>query len=156
MSGLPQRPILLKQWCLRLLQELLLPPHPATMVATMLAHNNALKTFFFILKILPFLFQNFFRTPHAQFRIVPAVLRIYCAIGCSMIKVYYVPVLMSMFIFYNKFAFFWHKCTSFKKISAFRGIIHYFCATDKPEYSKHIPLFSLYFPTFQAHIERFC
>jgi len=76
------------------------------MVATMLAHNNALKTFFFILKILPFLFQNFFRTPHAQFRIVPAVLRIYCAIGCSMIKVYYVPVLMSMFIFYNKFAFF--------------------------------------------------
>ena len=121
MSGLPQRPILLKQWCLRLLQELLLPQylllrccllrcclllHPATMVATMLAHNNALKTFFFILKILPFLFQNFFRTPHAQFRIVPAVLRIYCAIGCSMIKVYYVPVLMSMFIFYNKFAFF--------------------------------------------------
>ena len=106
MSGLPQRPILLKQWCLRLLQELLLPPHPATMVATMLAHNNALKTFFFILKILPFLFQNFFRTPHAQFCIVPAVLRIYCAIGCSMIKVYYVPVLMSMCIFYNKFASF--------------------------------------------------
>jgi hypothetical protein len=41
--------------------SLLLPPHPATMVATMLAHNNALKTFFFILKILPsrFTFMEF-------------------------------------------------------------------------------------------------
>ena len=70
--------------------------HPVTIVAA----NRKDNSFLLITKILLHINHvtvNDFSSPFV---------RLFCAIGCSMIKVYYVPVLMSMFIFYNKFAFF--------------------------------------------------